>query len=310
MPENGANGVAVAEVVCVNVSHQISLFEEAEARSLIDQLLDDSKLYTSTKSYLELLEFTAKLKSFAPFNAMLLHMQKPGLSFAASAFDWKVRFGRFPKDGARPLMILWPFGPIAFVYDVIDTEGKELPQDVSAFWARGNITAFTIADLVRSLPKRNINVETFDGGDNSAGSIRTLSRIEKPKPRGTYKVMVNRNHLPPTQLVTLAHELGHLFLGHLGPDGDLKIPDRRRLSHDQVELEAESVAYLVAFRTGIESKSQTYLSSYVKNHEAVGALDLYSVMRAAGQVETILGLHRGSSFGPKPKRSQESSENA
>ncbi len=291
----------------MNPRSQISLFDELEARSLIDQLLEDSRLYTTTESYMELLQFTSKLKSFAPFNAMLLHIQKPGLSFAASAYDWKTRFGRFPKDGARPLLILWPFGPVAFVYDVMDTEGYPLPDDVSAFWARGDITASTLLTLIQRLPKKNICVEFFDAGDHSAGSIKVINRVDTPKPHGRYKVMVNRNHLPATQLVTLAHELGHLFLGHMGQDEVLKIPDRAGLSHDQVELEAESVAYLVAVRAGIESKSEKYLSNYVENQEVVGALDLYSVMRAAGQVETILGLHHGTSFGPKPVRAREPS---
>jgi hypothetical protein len=29
-------------------------------------------------------------------------------------------------EGARPLLILWPFGPVALVYDVMDTAGKDL----------------------------------------------------------------------------------------------------------------------------------------------------------------------------------------
>ncbi|MBI1333746.1 MAG: ImmA/IrrE family metallo-endopeptidase [Armatimonadetes bacterium] len=288
----------------MTIIDQVSLFEEAEARSLIDQLLDDSRLYTTTQSYMELLSFTSKLKSFAPFNAMLLHMQKPGLSFAASAYDWKFKFGRHPKPGARPLMILWPFGPVAFVYDVQDTEGSDLPSDVTAFWARGEITAAEIAKMSLNLTHKSIRVAFFDGGDNSAGSIQVTGREEKPKPRGFYRMMVNRNHAPATQLVTIAHELGHLFLGHLGNDSELKVPNRTGLSHAQIELEAESVAYLVASRTGIESKSEKYLSNYVKDREIVGSLDLYNVVRAAGQVETILGLHRGTSFGPKPTRSK------
>ena len=52
---------------------------------------------------------------------MLLQVQKPGLTYAASAWDWKTRFDRTIKEGARPLVILWPFSPVAFVYDVLDT---------------------------------------------------------------------------------------------------------------------------------------------------------------------------------------------
>lgn len=54
----------------------------------------------------------AKLREFAPFNAMLLHIQKPGLTHAATAQDWHKRFGRVPKMGAPPLLVLRTKGPV------------------------------------------------------------------------------------------------------------------------------------------------------------------------------------------------------
>ncbi|MFJ2327782.1 hypothetical protein [Pseudomonas sp. NPDC087690] len=95
--------------------HQQDLFESEAARSLLDQLLDDSRLYHSSAEYLNLLNFVVQLRNFAPFNAMLLQIQKPGLSYAVSALNWRERFTRRPKRDARPLLILWPFGPVALV---------------------------------------------------------------------------------------------------------------------------------------------------------------------------------------------------
>src|SRR5439155_4977291 len=118
---------------------QQDLFENEAARSLLDQLLADSRLYRHGKDYKALLDFVVRLRNFAPFNAMLLQVQKPGLSYAASARDWYERFGRSPKEGARPLLILWPFGPVALVYDFLDTEGEDLPEDVASFFAHGSI---------------------------------------------------------------------------------------------------------------------------------------------------------------------------
>lgn len=106
---------------------QQNLFETETTRSLLDQLLRDSRLYTKSKDYQDLLDFVIRLRNFAPFNAMLLQVQKPGLRYAASANDW--RFGRVLTEGARPLLILRPFGPVALVYDVMDTEGEDLPQE-------------------------------------------------------------------------------------------------------------------------------------------------------------------------------------
>lgn len=271
---------------------QLDLFavhDEKVARSLLDQLLEDSRLYKSSKDYFELLEFIRRLRNFAPFNAMLLHVQKPGLTYAASAYDWKSRFLRYPKENARPLLILWPFGPVALVYDVQDTEGKELPRDVDSFFARGAITSDQIPELIEKMARRNIACAYFDGGDAKAGSIRVVKRATEQE-GGSYSMQVSRNHPAPVQFVTIAHELAHLFLGHLGPDKKLNIPERPRPDHAQEELEAESVAFLVCGRNGVESKSETYLSNFVETNTTVEKLDLYQVMRVAGQIESLLGL--------------------
>ena len=120
-------------------SQRQNLYDTDGVRSLLDQLLEDSRLYTRSKEFKYLLNFVVRLRNFAPFNAMLLEVQKPGLKYAASARDWRERFGRYPKEDARPLVILWPFGPVALVYDEMDTEGKPLPEDVKSFFARGSI---------------------------------------------------------------------------------------------------------------------------------------------------------------------------
>jgi|GEM_PF-394316 len=275
-----------------------STFDYDAARSLVDRLLTESRLYRQSKDYRALLDFVVRLRNFAPFNAMLLQLQKPGLSYAASARDWQVRFGRKPKDGARPLLILWPFGPVALVYDVIDTEGKELPQDVASFFATGPIDASRLASFLPMLADSNIEWRWVDAGDRGAGSITVLQRAPDAKTAGHYRIHVNRNHDVPVQFATLAHELAHMFLGHLGPDKKLSVPERPPMDHVARELEAESAAYLVCARNGVASKSETYLKDYVDTHTTVENIDLYQVMRAAGQVETLLELTAHTRYDP------------
>jgi hypothetical protein len=273
-----------------NNTTQLSLFDTETTRSLLDQLIADSQLYTKSKDYKDLLDFVVRLRNFAPFNAMLLQVQKPGLRFAASARDWRERFGRRPKDGARPLLILWPFGPVALVYDEMDTEGDPLPEDVSSFFASGKINEMGMASFKPLIEKKNIEWHIMDAGDQKAGSIRVIQRARTKKETTYYRMLINRNHQPPVQFATLAHELGHLFLGHLGSDKKLNVPERPRMNHDQRELEAESVAFIVCSRNGVKSKSESYLANYVNENTTVDKIDIYQVMRAAGQVETLLGL--------------------
>jgi uncharacterized protein DUF955 len=280
---------------------------ETEAtRSLLDQLLSDARLYKQSKDFKDLLDFVVKLRNFAPFNAMLLQIQKPGLSFAASARDWWERFGRKPKNGARPLLILWPFGPVALVYDVMDTEGAPLPEDVACFIAHGSIDVQQLALFQALLNKKNINWNWIGAGDRSAGKIQIVKRATTDKERTIYEIQINRNHAPEVQFATLAHELAHLFLGHLGPDKQLSVPQRPPLDEPQEELEAESVAYIVCRRNGVCPKSETYLSAFVKENTTVDDLDPYQVMRAAGQVETFLSLTAHTSMPrPEPVRTRE-----
>ena len=275
---------------------QQDLFETEYTRSLLDQLLADSRLYKRSKDYQALLEFVVQLRGFAPFNAMLLQVQKPGLSYAASERDWWVRFRRRPKEGARPLLILWPFAPVALVYDVMDTEGEPLPDDVASFDAVGSIGEDRLRSFESLLGRKSISLCWVDAGDRNAGLIRVVQRPTDEKQATQYRVHINRNHDPAVQFTTLAHELGHLYVGHLGSDSKLKIPERRGLSHAQQEIEAESVAFIVCHRNGIKPKSQTYLSSFVDSDTAIDDVDVYQVMRAAGQVETTLDLAPRSRF--------------
>ncbi len=284
-----------------HITEQQELFDAENTRSLLDQLLSDSRLYKQSKDYKDLLDFVVRLRNFAPFNAMLLQLQKPGLSYAASAADWRKRFGRWPKEGARPLLILWPFGPVALVYDVVDTEGKQLPEDVASFFARGAIDEMIIASFEPLLNKKNIEWCWLDAGDREAGSIRVVTRGNSKDVVTKYKMNMNRNHDPAVKFGTLAHELGHLFLGHLGPDKKLNIPIRPALPHAQNELEAESVAYIVCERNSVKSKSHVYLSNFIQSNTTVDHLDVYQVMRAAGQVEALLGLSAHTQYDRREK---------
>lgn len=261
-------------------------------RAAIDQLLAEARVYHTSEDYQTLLAFVGRLRAFAPFNAMLLHMQRPGLTYAASALDWRKRFNRTVKPRTIPLIILWPFGPVALVYDIVDTLGpngsEELPRDIASFWACGTVAAADLDKSAAYLAKKSIYVKNFEGGDGAAGCIRLMNRAKEDKNPSLYEIDVNRNHPVSTRFCTLAHELAHLCLGHLGRDGYLRIPSRTFLSHPLREVEAESVAYLVATRNGIESDSKKYLAAFKNAVQSADELDLYQIMRAAGQVEQLL----------------------
>ena len=289
---------------------QPNLFSNSDdetAKSLLSNLLNQSRLYHQSTDYRALLDFVARLRNFAPFNAFLLHLQKPGLRFAASAYDWANRFDRVVKEGARPLLILWPFSPVALVYDMEDTEGELLPDSVQqAFRASGDLKKAHIFQFTSLLIKQGIGLKLIAYGDAHAGHIQAEHKPEgleigerstDVKVRPTYHISVNSTHEPNVQFVTLVHELAHLYLGHLGPDKYLKIAERTHPKHELAELEAESVAYLVCARNGVSSLSEEYLANFVRDNETIESFDLYLLLKAAGQIENALQIGDMVSFG-------------
>lgn len=270
---------------------------------MLAELLERSRLYRTTEDYLELMRFVARLRNFAPFNAMLLQIQRPGLMYAASEYDWRTRFNRTLNEDARHLLILWPFGPVAFVYDKENTEDDELPEDAEhTFHATGPIEQADLDRYTGRLASRGIHVEALDFGDGNAGNIRAVNCSPAKKERPDYQVRLTRNHGAAVQLTTLVHELGHLFLGHLGPDKYLQVAQRPRMDLPERELEAESLAYLVCKRHGVESKSQSYLADQVKPETTLEHLDIYVLLKAAGQVESALGIAAHTLFEPRADR--------
>ena len=269
---------------------QIGLFQDEEtAKGLLAGLLEESRLYRNSEEFLELLAFISKLRNVAPFNAMLLHIQKPGIQYVASQYDWLNRFNRKIITGRRPLLILFPFGPVAFVYDAEDTEGDPLPDIVTnPFPAKGQLQTERIVWFARRLAGKKVTVIGVDSGPGLAGRIKAERTILPSKPGSTvgkvsvnYTLTLNNNHDPNQQFVTLAHELAHLFLGHLGEDERLQVKTRRGLPPEEMEIEAESVAYLVCMRHGIKPESQKYLAGHIQGNIPPAFPNLYAVTKAA-----------------------------
>ena len=177
----------------------------------------------------------------------------------------------------------------------MDTEGWPLPEVAAAFRARGPITRERVEEFEALLCRSHVEVVWVDHGDNIAGSIAAVHRARHKDDIPHYRMTVNRNHDPAVQFSTVAHELAHHFLGHLGRDVKLGIPGRDRLDRATEELEAECVAFIACERNEVASDSRRYLAHYVDASTTVGNLDFYQIMRAAGQVEAALDLATNSS---------------
>lgn len=292
--------------------------DKAEIKAL-DELFAKARAYRSSYDYLRLLQFIRRFPSFAPYNCFLLHVQKPGAAYVASVGDWKARFNRTIKPGARPLVILVPFGPVGFVYDLPDTEGPTpIPEAIlSPFKVEGDLPDGVYAMTLDNLYRDRIRYEEADMGNTLAGEIRcagrkdTLSRrAERPNgeagQKASYVLIVNRNLADAARYATTIHELGHLYCGHLGTPDDTWWPGRDGTGPREAEFEAESVTWLVCERIGIRNPSAEYLSAYLKDGRDVPEISIDAVLKAAGYIETmgkrLLGARRPLRLGERAGR--------
>lgn len=271
----------------------------------LDKLFNEIGTYRNSTELKELFEFVKKFPHIAPYNAMLIHIQKPGSDYVASASEWARRFNRTINPGARPLVILRPFGPVAFVFELADTYGTDpFPKElINPFHAEGKLPEADFNNLTSNLRRDGILYIEADRGTSSAGYIQTnrVKREEKIFRKSKeiwvkilYNMVVNRSHPLETKFATIMHELGHLYCGHLGiPNPKWKWwEDRRGLNGKVEEFEAESVSWLVCERMGIKNPSAEYLSGYLENNSTIPDISIDTVLKSVGIIESMINGSR------------------
>jgi uncharacterized protein DUF955 len=280
-----------------------------DEKRALDELFASTRIYRTGKALKELLEFVARFRLYAPYNAMLLHMQMPGARYVAPAHRWHQVYRRRVKPEARPLVILQPMGPVMFVFDVSQTEAEDgalpLPEEVEQpFAVRGAKVGGALPLTIGNAKRDGVLVVQRDEGSQSAGMLRTspsggtLDVLTRARPRPEYmrvrlryELFLNRSHSAEVQYATLVHELGHLYCGHLGTPNARWWPDRSCLPREVEEFEAESISYLVCTRRAIEPPSPQYLNGYLSSDGDIPSISLDCVLKVAGLIEQM-GRHR------------------
>lgn len=304
--------------------------QEAAMRAEVEQLVKNALEARTPEAFTAFLDFMTRFRRLSVWNARMAQIQRPGARALASEHEWR-SIGRRVAADAAPIIILWPFGPIRYVYEVGDT----LPAiDRSAigdpFATEGALRPGVMDRLAQALRHQKhfrVDVERRRFGLAMAGSVAgqgnlaleeqgeavqaqgTLGLFAKSNAQTTqkvtargipsYRVLINDRLTEPQQFVTLAHELGHAFCGHLGAchggrsgQEESGWPDRRALGHDEREIEAEGVAYIVAKRAGIVTRSVDYLAPHVNSAE-LNNLDVDLVVRAAARIERLAKIRYG-----------------
>lgn len=274
----------------ISSSSRRKLQSFAECAAAIDGLFQDALQHQGSTAFTSFIDFARRMSNLSVYNAMLVRVQRPGAVAVATEKKWN-SIKRTVRPGAIPIVVLRPFGPVSFLYEVADTEGRPLPgEDANPFVARGEMHEIEWGRLLKHHRENNaIRIEERNFGTLLAGNARSL-QAQKPSlvpdiMETEWLVQLNQNHSIPTRFATLAHELGHIFCGHCGQDAKGRWPNRSSLPHEVCETEAEAVSYLAASRRGLDVASMEYLSELIKKVD-FRQVSLYAIFEAANRVET------------------------
>jgi hypothetical protein len=255
----------------------------------------------------------------------MARIQRPGARILATEREWH-DVGRYVLPDAVPIMILWPFCPIRLIYEVDDT-GPPIKRDSEhdPFAVEGCFKPALLKRLTSNLKKQRnfrVTIEARREGRNRAGSaaaqgdlwnlqneeikkfaqMNAETKVEISKRAvPTFRIVVNDRLEAGERFVTLAHELAHIFCGHLGAcasrserdDDEGGWPDRRALGKSEKEVEAEATAFQVASRAGLVVRSAAYLAPHVRNSDA-RKISLELIVRATARIERLAKIHYGS----------------
>jgi len=268
--------------------------QQGDILAALDELFGAIDKYRTTEGFRDLLAFLRKMASVGPYNALLLHIQRPGASFVATVRGW-AQLGRTVRRDANPLVTLRPFGPVEFVYDIDDTTGPHLNEDLlEPFRASGHLAPAVLSRAREHAERDGIAVCDLDLGRALAGRVsgqlpgREIVKLRNGDPA---LLVVDLAKPLPTEakFATLVHELAHVYCGHLVAPSGVWWP-ARTVDYACREFEAEAVAWIVSARHGIDPGSYRYLEGFLKPQARLPDVSLNQIMVAANHIE---GLTRG-----------------
>ncbi len=278
------------------------------ALSPVDEVFTASSRLRNSRNFMELLNFIVRFPKYSPFNGFLLYIQDSSATYVATARTWAKKFKRRPGQNARPLVILAPMAPIRFVFDIRDTEGPSLPPDFlkpveSAHQLSSKVymnTQLNCSHHGIAVCEKTLSHDAKDMTDRITPALRKQYKSLNIEKDTSYLVHLNMSQSLEEKYSSLAHELGHIFCGHLGIDRYAWWPERENLNISGEEIEAGCVAYLVSRRIGLRACSEKYLSSYAGIDQEIPTFSLNAVLRAVNYVEDM-GKHRWKE--PRKRRS-------
>lgn len=258
------------------------LIQDRDLKGLSAHLKEGVKDYFNSDTYKIFLQTMSKFNNYSLNNLFLIVAQKKDASAVASFNAWK-KIGRHVQKGQKALKIWAPYQVtrkdekgqpvldkkgqevkdtrfrLVPVFDVSQTEGKELPKPV--YELEG--THQDYANLYRAAK------ETA-----AAKGVRLEISKEPMEEHGYYspaenKIVIRAGMSERETLSTIFHEMAHADLHNP------KALEGQKLTRTNKELQAESVAYVVANHYGLDTSSYSfgYLANWSNEPDSLADLE-------------------------------------
>lgn len=250
-------------------------------------LKDGVKKLGESGAFQRYLEVSARFHNYSPMNRMMIAIQRPDATRVAGFNTWK-DLGRWVRKGEKGIAIWAPMffakkdqdgnktGEIlrgfrvVHVFDVAQTEGKELPAPVTAERLTGEEDGGIFEALV-------------DFAKHGGLSVQEAFAAFPPERDGDYSPMGKeiriRAGLAQLQRAkTMAHECAHWIL-HSDDKGGA-------LAREVKETEAEAAAFLALARFGFRSDDYSfpYVAGWASGDVTVLEKSLARIEKAADEI--------------------------
>lgn len=268
-----------------------------DIRREIDTALDE---LDDGQKWQEWLEFSQRFHRYSLNNQLLILTQKPDATRVAGFNKWK-ELGRSVNKGEKAIWIYAPMVKkiqveddngatkrenrvvgfkVVPVFDVSSTSGDPLPEPplISVSHLSGRAPDGMHEDLDDQIDGHGYRLEYRDLGEGADVANGYTDPVAKT-------VVINSRGSHAQQAKTKAHELAHIELGHTERTDEYHTGAGGQRS--TMEVEAESVAYVVSRRYGLESPgdwSFGYIQSWAQGDREKVRRTAEAVVKATDRI--------------------------
>ena len=286
--------------------------EKQKVQEITEKLEQGIKELFESEKYKNYLNTMSKFHNYSFNNTVLIAMQKPDATLVAGFKAWKRNFQRHVKKGEKGIRILAP-APYKLKEEqekldpetkeiMLDAEGKPIVEEVEitipAFRA---VSVFDVAQTEgKELPELEVK-ELSDSVEDYENFMQALTEVS-PVPiefeeieggakgyfsQSTHRIAIQEGMSQSQTLKTAIHEVAHAKLH----DRELNkgIDDVEHKGRSRKEVEAESVAYTVCQHFGIDTSDYSfgYIAGWSSGREMTELkASLDTIRRTASEIIT------------------------